>query len=125
MKNNSVVNIVSEIIDLLKLYVEDYLELLTLRFVDKFSVLTAKIVYLFWVIFFLCGSLVFCMFSLSFYFSDLLDSFILGFLAVAGLNFLVVLYFLFKPARGRGIYKLLIRFFAIVTEHNYNESKKS
>ncbi len=125
MSNKSVANIVSELIDLLKLYVDDYLELLTLRFVDKFSIVTAKLVYLFWVIFFLCGSLVFCMMSLSFYFSDLLGSFIYGFLSVAGLNFLIALYFIFKPARGRGIYKLLIRFLSIVTEHDFNEDKKS
>ena len=125
MANNSISAIFSEIINLLKLYVEDYLELLTLNFVDKFSILTAKVVYLFWIIFFLSVGLIFCMFGLTFYISELLGSYVYGFFSMAGLNFLIVLFFMFKPARGRGIYKWLIRFLSIVTEHNFNEGKES
>ncbi len=124
MVNKSIANIFSEIISLLKLYVVDYLELLTLNFVDKLSALTAKFIYLFWIIFFFALTLVFCMFGLTFYMSSLLGSYTYGFFAMAGLNLLIVLFFMFKPARGKGSYKWLIKFLSIVTERNFNESKE-
>ncbi len=125
MANKSIANIFSEVISLLKLYVEDYLELLTLNLVDKLAALTSKIIYLFWIIFFFSMTLIFCMFGLTFYLSDLLGSYAYGFFAMSGLNLLIVLFFMFKPARGRGIYKWLIRFLSILTERNFNESKES
>ena len=123
MKKKKVNNNVEELIDLVKSYFNTYLELLALQFVDKLSLLLSKFFYLGIISFFIGLTIIFLFLSLGLYLGELFGSYSLGFLCLAGLSILIIIYSLLKPIRGRGIYKLLIRFFAIVADNH--ESPKS
>ena len=116
-------NNVDELIEIVKSYLKTYLDLLTLRFVDRLSLILSKFFYLGLIIFFASLTIFFALISLGLYLGELFGSKSLGFLSLSGLTSLMILYYVLKPARGQGIYKLLIRFFAIVADND--EGKKS
>jgi hypothetical protein len=112
-----------ELIEVAQDYLKTYLDLLAVQFVDKLSLLLSKLFYLGIIIFFLSLTVVFLFISLGLYFGELFHSPSLGFLSLAGISVLLIFYYILKPARGKGIYKLLIRFFAIIA--NNDEASKS
>lgn len=123
MEKKEVNNNVDELIEIVSNYVTTYIDLLSIRFVDKLSLILSKFVYLGLILFFFLLTIVFMFIALGLYLGELFNSYSLGFLSLGGLSILFIVYYVFKPARGRGIYKLLIRFFAIVADND--ESSKS
>jgi hypothetical protein len=123
MERKETNNNIDELIQIVTNYLKTYLDLLSIRLVDKLSLLLSKFVYLGLILFFFLLTIVFTFIALGLYLGELLDSYSLGFLSLAGLSILFIIYYVFKPARGRGIYKLLIRFFSIVAD-NHDESSK-
>ena len=111
---------INELIDIVKNYLKLYLDLLTIQFVDKLSLLLSKFFYLGIVCFFLALTVGFSLISLALYLGELFNSYSLGFLSMSGLSMISVLYYVFKPARGKGLYKLFIRFFSIILDNNEN-----
>tara|TARA_B100000809_G_scaffold257599_1_gene299457 strand:+ start:957 stop:1328 length:372 start_codon:yes stop_codon:yes gene_type:complete len=123
MERKEINDNVNELVVFVKQYIKIYLDLFTLKFVDKLSLLLSKLFYLTIISFFIALTVVFSLISLGLFLGELFDSYSLGFLSMAGLSILMTLYYVFKPVRGRGIYKLLIWFFALIADND--ESKKS
>ena len=116
-------NNVDELVEIVKSYLKTYLDLATLRFVDKLSLLLSKFFYLGLIVFFAALAVLFLLLSLGLFIGEVLGSNSLGFLSMSGLSLVIIVFYIVKPARGQGIYKLLIRFFAIVADND--EGKKS
>jgi len=116
-------NNIDELVQIVKDYLKTYIDLLTIQFVDKLSLLLSKVFYLGVITFFMGLAVVFLLLSFGLFLGELFNSYSLGFLSMSVLSIIVILFSLFKPARGQVIYKLLIRFFAIVADND--ERKKS
>jgi len=87
-------------IDSLKNYIEKRFQLIKLELVGVFANMASGLVSSFIILIFLLFILMMLSFSLAYWFSEILDSFSLGFIAVAGIYLLIfLLYFFFGKSK--------------------------